>query len=154
MSLPTGGTKVQTPEKDLRIERQEETIQQLTDNRDYYKRMYEATLKDKKDYVDSYHQACASHEKIENAYNELKRKAEKLKETPNHPDPVFTPDRPEHYHAGGIDPFTFYTANMTTDQLTGYHVGSAIKYLIRAGKKGDAQEDFKKAQAHVRELVT
>lgn len=63
------------------------------------------------------------------------------------------PIKPDHYHSGGIDVFTYAEANDERAGLIGYHRWSAVKYISRAGKKGSAHEDFKKAQVHIAELV-
>lgn len=60
---------------------------------------------------------------------------------------------PDHYHSGGIDVFAYVEANLSKDKVIGYHQASAIKYIIRAGKKGSALEDFKKAAYHLKHLV-
>jgi hypothetical protein len=41
----------------------------------------------------------------------------------------------------------------TPEQLAGFLRGNAIKYLARAGKKGDAIEDIKKAQHYLDKLI-
>ena len=48
---------------------------------------------------------------------------------------------PTHYTHGGIETIDFIEAK----QL-GYSLGNVIKYISRAGKKGDRLEDLKKAQ--------
>lgn len=48
---------------------------------------------------------------------------------------------PAHYRDGGIETIDFIEAK----QL-GYSLGNVIKYVSRAGKKGDRLEDLKKAQ--------
>jgi len=50
-------------------------------------------------------------------------------------------NHPPHYTSGGIETIDFIEAK----QL-GYHLGQVIKYVSRAGKKGDALEDLKKAR--------
>lgn len=52
-------------------------------------------------------------------------------------DPV---NHPSHYCDGGIETIDYIEAK----QL-GYHLGNAVKYISRAGKKGPAEEDIKKA---------
>lgn len=73
------------------------------------------------------------------------------------PDPLTErndPIKPDHYHSGGIDVFTFIEANLSKEALIGYHQGSAIKYIIRAGKKegNTARQEFLKAQPHLDKL--
>lgn len=65
------------------------------------------------------------------------------------------PITPGHYHAGGIDLWTFARANFTREQLEGYHRISAMKYIMRAGKKAgnSFEQDIKKAANHLDELV-
>jgi len=48
---------------------------------------------------------------------------------------------PSHYKDGGIETIDFIEAK----QL-GYNLGNVVKYVSRAGKKGDRLEDLKKAQ--------
>jgi len=48
---------------------------------------------------------------------------------------------PSHYKDGGIETIDFIEAK----QLN-YNLGNVIKYVSRAGKKGDRIEDLKKAQ--------
>ena len=48
---------------------------------------------------------------------------------------------PPHYKDGGIETIDFIEAK----QL-GFNLGNAVKYISRAGKKGDALEDLKKAR--------
>jgi hypothetical protein len=52
-------------------------------------------------------------------------------------------NHPTHY--GGADnPYEAIKVIEAHD--LGFHLGNAIKYILREGKKGDAIEDFKKAQ--------
>lgn len=53
-------------------------------------------------------------------------------------DPVNSPD---HYTSGGIETIDFIEAKELP-----YHLGNVVKYIARAGKKGDALEDLKKAR--------
>ena len=53
-------------------------------------------------------------------------------------DPV---NHPPHYTSGKIEVIDFIE-----DQGLGFHTGNVVKYVARAGKKGDALEDLKKAQ--------
>lgn len=48
---------------------------------------------------------------------------------------------PAHYKDGGIETIDFIEA-----KRLGYSLGNVIKYVSRAGKKGDRLEDLKKAQ--------
>ena len=58
-----------------------------------------------------------------------------------------------HYKKLSIQPWTAMEAWMTHEQFEGFLRGNAIKYLARAGKKGDALEDVKKAQHYLVKLI-
>ena len=57
-------------------------------------------------------------------------------------------NHPPHY--GGADnpheTIKVLGSWMTPEQMAGFNLGNAIKYLSRDGKKGDALEDLKKAR--------
>jgi hypothetical protein len=63
------------------------------------------------------------------------------KETVNHP---------LHY-GGGEDPYETIKVIEAWDM--DFHLGNAIKYISRAGKKGDAVEDLKKALWYVKRKI-
>lgn len=72
-------------------------------------------------------------EKIEQAIEEPEVKVTELKEDViNHP---------SHYTRGKIEVIDFIE-----DQQLPYHLGNVIKYVARAGYKGDKLEDLKKAR--------
>lgn len=50
-------------------------------------------------------------------------------------------NNPPHYTAGGIEVIDFIEA-----KGLGYHLGNVIKYVTRAGMKGNKLEDLRKAQ--------
>jgi hypothetical protein len=50
------------------------------------------------------------------------------------------PINPSHYTSGGIDTIDFIEAKELS-----FHLGNVVKYISRAGKKGDRTEDLKKA---------
>lgn len=50
-------------------------------------------------------------------------------------------DHPSHYNKGKIEVIAFIE-----DQGLSFHLGNVIKYVARAGAKGDKLEDLKKAQ--------
>lgn len=60
-------------------------------------------------------------------------------------DPV---NHPEHYtrHPSGVECIT------VVEHLS-FNVGNAIKYLWRAGEKGDRMEDLRKAEWYVRREI-
>lgn len=49
-------------------------------------------------------------------------------------------DHPPHYTKGGIEAIDVIEA-----WGLGFHLGNALKYIARAGRKGDAREDIAKA---------
>ena len=48
---------------------------------------------------------------------------------------------PQHYQDGGIQAIDFIEAKSLN-----FHLGNVVKYVSRAGKKGDRLEDLLKAQ--------
>lgn len=56
---------------------------------------------------------------------------------------------PPHYTDGGIETIDYLYAKLTYEQFMGFCLGNALKYLSRAGKKGDWQEDLKKARWYI-----
>lgn len=50
-------------------------------------------------------------------------------------------DHPSHYNKGKIEVIDFIE-----DQGLSFHLGNVIKYVVRAGAKGDKLEDLKKAR--------
>lgn len=63
--------------------------------------------------------------------------------TNTEPAPPAQPDmvnNPPHYKTGGIETIDFIEAKGLD-----YHLGNVVKYVTRAGKKGDETEDLKKA---------
>jgi hypothetical protein len=60
-------------------------------------------------------------------------------------------NHPTHY--GGADN-PYEAIKVIEAHNLGFHLGNAIKYILRAGKKGDAIEDLKKAQWYLeREIL-
>lgn len=57
-------------------------------------------------------------------------------------DPV---DHPDHYKKGGIETIDVIEAKLSPEELQGYCIGNAIKYLTRRHYKGKPLEDVKKA---------
>jgi hypothetical protein len=62
-------------------------------------------------------------------------------EPPTPTDPV---NHPSHYTRGGIE-----TINVIEAWQLGFCLGNAIKYISRAGHKGDVLEDLKKARWYI-----
>lgn len=50
-------------------------------------------------------------------------------------------NNPDHYTSGGIECIDYIEA-----KGLGFHLGNAVKYISRAGRKGDAVEDLRKAR--------
>ena len=61
-------------------------------------------------------------------------------------------ETPTHY-ATGVEPIDAMAVWMTREELTGFLRGNAIKYLARAGKKGPAIDDYKKALDYLERLI-
>ena len=57
-------------------------------------------------------------------------------------------NHPSHYTSGGMEVIDFIEAK----QL-GFHLGNAVKYIARAGKKDDYVEDLKKAYWYVERAI-
>ena len=75
----------------------------------------------------------------------LKKLATEMIEKPS--DPV---NNPAHYTEGGIETIDYIEA-----KRLGYHLGNAVKYISRAGRKGTNQglEDLKKAQWYLARAI-
>lgn len=54
-------------------------------------------------------------------------------------------DHPSHYRGTKYECIEVMADILTPEQLKGFCIGNAFKYLWRAGKKGDMLEDIKKA---------
>lgn len=57
-------------------------------------------------------------------------------------DPV---NRPAHYIGNGLE-----AIDVIEDWQLGFHLGNAVKYILRAGRKGDRRQDLEKALWYVR----
>ena len=62
-------------------------------------------------------------------------------------------NHPEHYCFGGIETIDYIRAKLGPDEYRGYLKGSVIKYLSRAGHKGNALEDFEKADWYLKKWI-
>jgi uncharacterized protein DUF3310 len=63
---------------------------------------------------------------------------------PAAPRSVDSIDHPPHYKSGGLEAIDVIEAFGL-----GFCLGNAIKYVLRAGRKGDAGEDLKKARWYI-----
>lgn len=62
-------------------------------------------------------------------------------------------NNPPHYTAGGIETIDYMRAKASPEEFRGYLRLNALKYLSRAGLKGDAVEDLRKAAWYVNRLI-
>ena len=60
---------------------------------------------------------------------------------------------PDHYKVGGIETIDYMRAKSTPEEFEGYLRLSALKYLSRAGHKGEALEDYRKARWFLDRLI-
>ncbi|PQL22775.1 hypothetical protein VCHSUH04_07300 [Veillonella sp. T14073-2] len=67
--------------------------------------------------------------------------AEKVTQAISEPKTEDVINHPSHYTRGKIEVIDFIE-----DQQLPYHLGNVIKYIARAGYKGDKLEDLKKAR--------
>lgn len=58
-------------------------------------------------------------------------------------------EHPPHYCDGGIETIDFIKAKLGEEGFVSYCMGNVIKYISRAGKKGDFLEDLQKAQVYM-----
>lgn len=59
----------------------------------------------------------------------------------------------DHYASKTVQPWDAMAAWLTPEQFAGFLRGNAIKYLSRAGSKGDALEDYRKAAHYIAKLI-
>jgi len=62
-------------------------------------------------------------------------------------------NQPPHYKVGGIETIDYLQAKLSPEAFRGFLHGNTLKYLSRANHKGNATEDFKKAQWYLNKLV-
>lgn len=58
-------------------------------------------------------------------------------------------DHPPHYRANGVEAIDVIEAFEL-----GFNLGNAAKYILRAGRKGDALEDIRKARWYLDREIT
>lgn len=56
---------------------------------------------------------------------------------------------PSHYTDGGIETIDYIRAKLSPDHFRAYCLGNVLKYVSRAGKKGNANVDLKKAYVYL-----
>lgn len=65
-------------------------------------------------------------------------------------DPV---NHPKHYQiAPEVEAIDIIRASLTPEQFKGYLLGNFLKYRLRAGDKGDLNQDIEKSNWYKREL--
>ena len=57
-----------------------------------------------------------------------------------------------HYKDMPLQPWTVMQAVLTTEEFVGFLKGNVIKYAMRAGRKGSADEDMSKARHYLEKL--
>jgi hypothetical protein len=60
---------------------------------------------------------------------------------------------PDHYTVGGIEAIDYLQAKSTPAEFAGYLRLNCLKYLSRAGYKGNTLEDYKKAAWYLNKLI-
>jgi len=60
----------------------------------------------------------------------------------------------DHYKELSVQPWKAMESWMSEDEFAGFLRGNVIKYLSRAGKKGDELQDLKKALHYLEKLVS
>jgi hypothetical protein len=63
-------------------------------------------------------------------------------------------NHPPHHKIGGIETIDILEAKLSREEFAGFCRGNALKYICRAGHKGDTVEDLKKAQWYLDKLTT
>lgn len=62
-------------------------------------------------------------------------------------------NHPDHYTAGGMETIEIIKAKSSSEEYAGFLKGNVIKYVTRAGKKGNKKEDLQKAQWYLTKLI-
>lgn len=61
---------------------------------------------------------------------------------------------PEYYAKNGLSPLeAFKQGLLSREEYVGFCKGNVIKYIVRAGKKGDAKQDLLKAINYCNKLI-
>jgi hypothetical protein len=58
-------------------------------------------------------------------------------------------NKPAHYQQGGIETIDYIAQTLGPDGFRAYCIGNVMKYVSRAGKKGELVEDLRKAQVYL-----
>lgn len=62
--------------------------------------------------------------------------------------PIEAVNHPPHYKSGGMEVIDVIEAFGL-----GFHLGNAVKYILRAGRKGDTIEDLQKSTWYLRRKI-
>lgn len=62
-------------------------------------------------------------------------------------------NQPPHYKVGGVETIDYLAAKLSPEEFAGFCKGNALKYISRAGHKGDAAEDMRKAVWYLERLL-
>jgi protein-arginine kinase activator protein McsA len=62
-------------------------------------------------------------------------------------------NKPNHYHKGGIDLFSFGEQKFSKEEMHGFYKLNVMKYLTRVGKKDNVVQDLKKAERYLQQLI-
>ena len=63
-------------------------------------------------------------------------------------------DHPSHYNHGKIETIDYIEDCLGIEKFIGFCIGNVLKYISRAGYKGDAYlEDYKKAKWYLNKAV-
>ena len=57
------------------------------------------------------------------------------------------------YYESTIEPIEYMAANFSDEEYRGFLKGNILKYISRAGKKGPAIDDLRKAEQYLRWLI-
>ena len=59
----------------------------------------------------------------------------------------------DHYNNLAVQPWAAMGSWFTKEQFSGFLLGNALKYIARAGKKGSALDDIKKANHYLEKWI-
>lgn len=62
-------------------------------------------------------------------------------------------NHPSHYNQGTIEVIDIIQDKLSAEEFTGFCKGNSLKYVLRAGHKGSAIEDYKKAIWYLERLI-
>lgn len=63
-------------------------------------------------------------------------------------------NHPSHYTNGNVECIDAIQSALTAEEFEGYCKANAIKYLWRAGLKGNKTEDLSKAKWYIEKLIS